>query len=161
MDKPVYIYTLSDPNTGRPRYVGLTSDPKHRMTCHISPSHVGKNSARALWIRGLLEQGHRPKLSVVEVCRAEDAAQAEHNWISRLLEQGEILLNTTTDGGEGNSRGRPPKPEGEKYVIKAFRLPPELWIELEAAVPKGERSKVIQAGLRRELARLKRKADHG
>jgi hypothetical protein len=54
-------------------------------------------------------------------------------------------------------RGRPRKPEGEKFVKKLIRFPPDLWETLQAEVPAGERSAVIQEGLRRELARLKRK----
>lgn len=50
-------------------------------------------------------------------------------------------------------RGRPKKPEGEKFVTKAIRFPPGLWEWLETTVPVGERSGVIHEALRRELKR--------
>lgn len=170
MDRPVYIYILSDPNTGRPRYVGLTCNPKGRMSCHLSPAHADRNSARGRWVRELLSQGQRPEMTIVEECCTGTAAEAEHNWICRLLEQGEILLNSVTDGGEGNIRGRPEKQEAEKALIKPISFPPDLWNDLVSLVPKGKRSAFIQeavrkelkkqeAALQRELARLKREQD--
>ena len=50
-------------------------------------------------------------------------------------------------------RGRPKKPEGEKFVKKLIAFPPGLWEWLEMAVPSGERSALIQEALRRELKR--------
>jgi uncharacterized protein (DUF433 family) len=55
----------------------------------------------------------------------------------------------------GKRTGRPPKPE-KRYIFKTIRFPPDLWRELEEAVPQGERSAVVQEGLRRELMRRQR-----
>lgn len=56
------------------------------------------------------------------------------------------------------TRGRPPKLEEERYLFKTIRFPPELWAELEAMAPARGRSAIVQEALRRELARLKRRA---
>ena len=56
--------------------------------------------------------------------------------------------------------GRPPRPEA-RYLFKTIRFPPDLWAELEAIAPPRGRSAIIQEGLRRELARLKRQRMKG
>jgi len=57
-------------------------------------------------------------------------------------------------------RGRPPKPEAEKAQRQGVRFEADLWAELIAIAPKGERSAIINEALRRELAR-RRKANDG
>jgi hypothetical protein len=52
--------------------------------------------------------------------------------------------------------GRPPKPEGEKYIQKMLRFPPHLWAELEALIPEGQRAGVVHEGLKREPKRRRR-----
>jgi hypothetical protein len=52
--------------------------------------------------------------------------------------------------------GRPPKPEGEKYIIRSFACPPDLWDEVQQFIPPKERSQLIQGCLRREVAKQKR-----
>ena len=50
--------------------------------------------------------------------------------------------------------GRPKgtgKPEGEKFIMKAFRFPPELWAAFSRVVPERERSKTIRAYMEREV----------
>lgn len=50
--------------------------------------------------------------------------------------------------------GRRPKPEGQLYVFKTLRIPPDIWRRFEALVPRGERSAVIHRLLREEVGRL-------
>ena len=57
-------------------------------------------------------------------------------------------------------RGRPPgtgKPPGEKFVLKAFKFPPDLWDEFASVVPIQERSEKIRAYMRREIGKRKGK----
>jgi hypothetical protein len=54
--------------------------------------------------------------------------------------------------------GRPPKTEDARFVFKTIRFPPNLWAELERVAPPHGRSAIVQEGLRRELARLSRRA---
>lgn len=53
-------------------------------------------------------------------------------------------------------RGPKPKPEEERFVMKSFRFPPELWAQVEAYIPRGERSAIIQDCLERAVKRRKR-----
>ena len=50
-------------------------------------------------------------------------------------------------------RGRPKKPAGEKYILKAFKFPPELWEAFSKAVPASERSEAIRAYMAAEIAK--------
>jgi len=52
--------------------------------------------------------------------------------------------------------GRPPKPAGEKFILKAFKFPPDLWAEFVALVPDKERSEVMRSYMRKEIARRKK-----
>lgn len=48
-------------------------------------------------------------------------------------------------------RGRPEKPPEEKYVLKAFKFPPDLWEAFCAVVPEKERSATIRSYMQREI----------
>ncbi len=57
-------------------------------------------------------------------------------------------------------RGRPKgtgKPPEEKYILKAFRFPPDLWEAFSKAVPKSERSERIRKYMEREVHKKGRK----
>ncbi len=61
-------------------------------------------------------------------------------------------------------RGRPKgtgKPPGEKFVMKAFRFPPELWEAFARVVPERERSKTIRGYMEREIKRRGRVDGNG
>lgn len=55
-------------------------------------------------------------------------------------------------------RGRPPKPEGERYVMGSFRFPPDLWRDVIRWIPKGQRSAIVTTCLRRAIARRQAEA---
>jgi hypothetical protein len=51
-------------------------------------------------------------------------------------------------------RGRPVgtgKPPGKKYVLKAFKFPPDLWEAFCAVVPEKERSSTLRDYMQREV----------
>lgn len=53
-------------------------------------------------------------------------------------------------------RGRPKKDATEKYVLKAFKFPPEMWEEFASLVPSKERSATLRDYVKREIKRRKR-----
>jgi hypothetical protein len=56
-------------------------------------------------------------------------------------------------------RGRPVgtgKPPGEKYILKAFKFPPDLWEEFSAVVPRKEWSATIRGYMQREIRKRKK-----
>jgi hypothetical protein len=54
-------------------------------------------------------------------------------------------------------RGRPEKPPEEKYVLRTFKFPPDLWEAFCAVVPAKERSATIREYMQRELKKRKSK----
>jgi hypothetical protein len=59
-------------------------------------------------------------------------------------------------------RGRPPgtgKPSGEKFVLKAFKFPPDLWEQFAAVVPDKERSATIRSCVKKEIQRRMRQGN--
>lgn len=51
-------------------------------------------------------------------------------------------------------RGRPPgtgKPPGEKFILRTFKLPPDLWERFVSVVPDRERSATIREYMEREI----------
>jgi len=96
-----YIYTLNDPITGIPVYVGKThQNPKRRYSQHISSElhHVNK---KANWIKSLKNKGLLPILDIIDSTEDENWEWLEKYWISQFKTWGFTLKNLT-DGGEGN-----------------------------------------------------------
>lgn len=86
------IYALND-QTGAPRYVGQTAAPLAlRLADHL---RVRGHSARANWIREMLDSGH--EIGVVQLEEVHgtrrDAYAAETRWIRQLRAMGHSLLN--------------------------------------------------------------------
>ncbi len=94
----IMIYVLTDPTTGRPRYVGRTSKSvDERLSSHLTDARAKSNrsrgSAKILWIRSLLRQNMRPLIRSVEVVEPADASAREAAWIRDLRRAGEDLTN--------------------------------------------------------------------
>ena len=94
-----YVYTLNDPRTGEPKYVGATQDPKTRLYGH---EHGATSDKVKQWIDELEDEGQRPEMLVVEVTNLKELSKAEQQVISRLSQEWELL----------NSENAPP------YTIK-------------------------------------------
>ena len=109
MEKPRYIYALSDPETHEPRYVGATVNPAKRFSEHCSLRGRKGQSLRE-WIDELAVLGTRPVLVIIE--RVEDGnwQARETHWIQEFRERGCSLLNSN-DGGDG-----PPSLDTERWA---------------------------------------------
>lgn len=96
-----YIYTLTDPRDNRIRYVGMTHEPKRRLTEHLKePSTL--MSRKAVWIRELLSAGLKPRLDCIESgSEPKGWSEAERGWIKIYRDLGYDLTNGT-DGGQGH-----------------------------------------------------------
>lgn len=91
------IYTLSHPQTGEVRYVGLTRHPEHRIRQY---RHKGHTPHLHHWLKSLPSD---PCFSVVAQVPEEFGSQAECFWIACFRLAKCRLLNFT-DGGEGSFR---------------------------------------------------------
>lgn len=100
--KTVLIYTLSAPNGGAVRYVGMTSTSlRTRCSSHICAGNKGDRTHVARWVRSLLTKGLRPVITEIDqVAVGGDWKAAERYWIAHHRALGANLANLT-DGGEG------------------------------------------------------------
>lgn len=127
------IYALSDPPTGRVRYVGKTVKPlSQRLSEHVSIAKSTRRPChRTHWIASLPTH---PLITELEVVTGphSDAAEVERRWIAALRAAGCRLTNAT-DGGEGvpghvhseearaKMRGRKRSPETIAKMVAALR----------------------------------------
>lgn len=114
------IYALSD-DTGI-RYVGQSKNIQKRFRQHCLFSNNKGNSYRANWIRGLLQKGKFPILSILELTGVLNDREKFH--IERLSLQGVKLVNGNK-GGEDMGHllvAKEAKPWGRKYSPVQKRL---------------------------------------
>jgi hypothetical protein len=115
------IYALSDPETGRVRYIGKTSqEPGDRLGQHIKMALTGERTHRSAWVRLLVSSDVRPVCTTLEEVNghSEDGSEVERRWIARLRADGADLTNLT-DGGDGWQKGRPFSAEHRALLSKA------------------------------------------
>lgn len=87
-----HVYALIDPRTDEVRYVGQSVYPLQRLHDHLSTAGYGGIKNR--WLTGLLKEGLRPTLKILEPVYDEDKRlERERYWIDRLREEGHGLLN--------------------------------------------------------------------
>jgi len=116
------IYTLSDPETGDVRYVGLTTDSIRREWLHgnLSNNMGGRRINR--WIRGLLNRGLKPVFAIIE--ETDFLSEREQHWIAHYRSSGHDLLNMNAGGHDNEhmlgaprgNRGRPMDPLHRKVI---------------------------------------------
>lgn len=165
----VYIYALSDPETGEVRYIGKTVNPRKRLRCHCVPLVRGRASHKEKWIGTLRKRGFRPVMTILEaVADPEQAAAAQVRLIRNYREQGAPLVNGTAggDGAEGYvhsadsrakmsriARGRSPELQARvASAMRAGRATDEARAKYAAASKKRWQDPAFQA-LRSRAAR--------
>lgn len=88
------IYALLD-QAWQIQYIGRTVNPRNRFRQHAS----GACEATAAWVRACSRRGELPRMTILEVVRAEDASAAEAARIEAIREQGYALLNASARTG--------------------------------------------------------------
>jgi DNA-binding XRE family transcriptional regulator len=94
-----YIYGLIDPrDVQQVRYVGIARHPFVRLGQHCAAgSRFGHESfyplSLAHWVGGLVREGVLPVVKVLEVTLVNEALVKEREWICRLQDKGQRLLN--------------------------------------------------------------------
>jgi hypothetical protein len=96
-----YIYALVDPRTEEIRYVGKSIRPKSRLSDHVTKVVRGATlGPLAVWILGILADGLRPEMTILESVGEQRWQDVERKWIATLRESGSRLLNIHP-GGNG------------------------------------------------------------
>ena len=89
---PHYVYTLTDPRDSQVRYVGVTTNPQHRLRCHIS--NTNDRQYKSEWVLELRAAGLKPEMTVVaQAANEADGLDLEKEWIERLTNEGYSLTN--------------------------------------------------------------------
>lgn len=112
-----YIYSLNDPITKEPVYVGQTIKPKARFSQHLSEATMHPcygNRKKGDWILNLRAKGLVPEMKLLEEVDLKNANDTEFSWIEKLRAEGRILINSEYK-----------RPCGIKKAIKRKRLPIE------------------------------------
>jgi len=100
----VYIYTLSDPESGHIRYVGKTISLQTRLHQHLREKY---NYKKNTWLKSLKEKNLQPTIEVLEELSNSseiDWQESEKFWITYLRFLGCDLVNLT-EGGMGATPG--------------------------------------------------------
>ncbi len=92
-----FIYALCDPD-GTVRYVGKANNPARRLLIHTEPNQLRPDNYRTRWLRGLVAEGLRPTMRILEEVAWADWEDAERRWIGLYRQNG--CLTNGTDGGD-------------------------------------------------------------
>lgn len=96
MSTTVFIYSLSHPETGEVRYVGLTRNATRRIQQYRYKGHTKHLDN---WLKSIRAIGREVQLSILETVDESISDVAERKWIAHYKAQGAALINFT-DGGE-------------------------------------------------------------
>ncbi len=102
----MFIYSLNDPITKQPRYIGATNNTYNRFYDHMKEKRVRKVSS---WVKTLRENGLRPILEVIQ--ETDEPKTLESFWIDYYrVVFGDALLNMLPGGG------KPPIQDGSVWT---------------------------------------------
>ncbi len=97
MDTQIAIYSLIDPRTKLPFYVGKTNEPKIRLKGHRS----GRGTTpSAVFIRKMRAEGYRPDMEILELCDEKDWQDREAYWVDAYRSKfGDTQVLNVMEGG--------------------------------------------------------------
>lgn len=100
------VYFIRDPETNAVRYIGATTNPRLRMSQHMSSPYA--NPKLRNWAKQLIASGKRPVMDIVlSGLRVEVAERVEHRLIVLHSDSGNLLQMTyrIEDGKEVRNLG--------------------------------------------------------
>ena len=117
----IAVYYLLDPQgcstpvVGEAAYVGITRNPRVRLSQHLSSK---PRCLKQSWVRWLLSKGRRPVLSVRCFVETEDEAFRLEVALIRALRARGVRVKNTSSGGEAPH----PTPETRARQSRALRI---------------------------------------
>jgi len=148
-----FIYCLKDPQTGKPRYVGKSNNPRKRLSRHCVESQFVKTH-KDCWIRGLLLRGTRPILEVLDEVPISQWKfwECEYLRVFRLV--GFDLTNLAPGGEGGAVPGRIMSVETRRKIGQTMMGNKRF---LGGKMPESAKEKIRQSRLGRKLSPASRK----
>ncbi len=131
----VFIYGLIDPRNGHLRYVGRTKQTlARRRSAHIQNANKGAELHSQCWIRGVLMDGLKPEIVLIERSDEVSWVEAEQFWIEYWRALGADLTNRAIGGlgclGFHHSLEQREKWSrercGENHPLYGVKRPPEI-----------------------------------
>ena len=101
--KTYYLYSLNDPRTNSPRYIGITCNLEQRLKEHLSDLSITKKTN---WIKNLAEQGITPTIQKLkESDNVHEIIAFEIEYIAKYRVKWNLV--NSTKGGEYYAIGLP------------------------------------------------------
>lgn len=142
-----FIYSLSDPETGKIRYVGKANNLEYRLKRHLND---GRRCHRTSWIKSLQARGLKPVIGVLATVPVSQWQFWEREFIRVLRASGAVLVNST-DGGDGWSGGK--HTEQTLRVIREKRRKNWVWsAESSAKLSASLAGRLVSEGTREKIS---------
>lgn len=103
------VYGLIDPLTQELRYVGKSTCGLRRPKMHFWPSNYNKRRYVYNWIKGLIHQGLKPEIIILEEHHDQSALYEAEQWNIAYWRGLGCRLTNLSDGGPGWSGPRSPE----------------------------------------------------
>lgn len=105
MKRRTIIYAWLCPISGKPVYVGKTSQPiADRMRSHWREARKGSSTPKHVWLRQLSRNGLEPRVIVLQETEPASSPAIERRWTKRLKRF--ALLNVASAGSGNPGIGR-------------------------------------------------------
>lgn len=120
-----WVYLISDPESGGPRYVGLTTDPSIREMRHRSCPRDAGNKFLAAWFTQLRKKHLKPEFSILACVSGDNeevvtvsAKHVERHWIRTLAHEAKgDLLNIDWNGWRKALLTTPVSADLENHIV--------------------------------------------
>jgi predicted GIY-YIG superfamily endonuclease len=86
-----YIYILKDPIDKKVRYVGMTSNPKLRLSQHLKDAKKNKKTGKTKKQKWLLDLGEKKMMPYMEIVRS-----INNEAVARIIEEQTVIENIDT-----------------------------------------------------------------
>lgn len=101
--KTYYLYSLNDPRTNSPRYIGITCNLDQRLKEHLEDISITK---KTIWIKDLLNQGVIPTIEKIKESKnVHEIIAFEIEYIAKYKKAWNLV--NSTKGGEYYAIGIP------------------------------------------------------
>lgn len=102
MNRKSYIYLLSDPSTGQPKYIGKTINPIRRRLYYQAQPPKHQKSLISSWLREILDSNLKPIFSILCICKVENENKFEKYYISKYKKKFKLLNQRSGGNGWNN-----------------------------------------------------------
>jgi hypothetical protein len=118
----IFIFGLTDPYTGRIRYVGCSHDFDERVRRLTEIAATTKKRGGVYpWLRQLFHRGLGPNIKILETCTPAEMRERHKHWIKEIAKTEPRLLNVA-------SNDQFVRPRGHMKQVRVIRdVPEDFW----------------------------------